>query len=100
MSQSRTAILNVWKALEQQHGDTDSLAKVEAKMPYTVRRYKKDENGQMSEATILAGPEFVATFPDDAAESSSIGSSFLARAHAWKKQKMTDGAPIPVAAPS
>ncbi|KAH8929685.1 TPR-like protein [Atractiella rhizophila] len=93
MSQSRTAILNVWKALEQQHGDTDSLAKVEAKMPYTVRRYKKDENGQMSE-------EFVATFPDDAAESSSIGSSFLARAHAWKKQKMTDGAPIPVAAPS
>jgi len=89
MKEARVAILEVHKALEQNYGDSTSLAKIEGMSPNTTKRTRKNDLGQIEEYWDIV-------FPDDEADPSNVGMKFMRLAHAWKKKKLEGGEAAPV----
>ena len=77
----RYALLKFWKDFEEELGDKDLIAKVEAKMPVVgKKRFVDQETGQTVE-----DHDYI--FPDDERESNPSTFRFLQMAHAWKQQQ-------------
>ena len=104
----RVALLEVWKTFEQNYGSEETVAKVQAMMPFPAKKQIEDpETGQMVEGTHpfpcasfeeqylikcdLKRVEWHLVFPDDEKEKNPTSFKFLQMAHAWKKQKEQAG---------
>ena len=85
LTDERVALLEVWKTFEQNYGSEETVAKVQAMMPFPAKKQIEDpETGQMVE-------EWHLVFPDDEKEKNPTSFKFLQMAHAWKKQKEQAG---------
>ncbi|KAI9100503.1 hypothetical protein DFS34DRAFT_713059 [Phlyctochytrium arcticum] len=82
--EERVVLLESWLAFERKHGDADSVANVEGKMPRAVKKRRRVVDEFSGEET---GWEeyYDYIFPDDDAERPNF--KLLAVAHEWK-QKM------------
>jgi crooked neck len=77
----RVVLLEAWKQFEQEFGSQENVEIVEKKMPRTVKKRRRVEDGTFEEY-------FDYVFTDEQAESKEKGSmKLLAMAHAWKKQQ-------------
>ncbi|KAG1890740.1 uncharacterized protein F5891DRAFT_1212508 [Suillus fuscotomentosus] len=77
----RAALLESWKAFEQEHGSESDLAKVEGMMPIIGRKQHVDrETDQVVE-------DWELVFADDEREANPRSFKFLQMAHAWKKSQ-------------
>lgn len=83
--ESRVLLLEAWKEFENAHGDQDTIANVNAKMP---RRIKKRQKVIAEDGTEEGWEEiFDYIFPEDEAARPNL--KLLAAAKMWKKQKET-----------
>ncbi|KAG1772587.1 hypothetical protein EV702DRAFT_618682 [Suillus placidus] len=74
----RAALLESWKAFEQEHGSESDIANVEGMMPIIGRKQHVDkETGQVVE-------DWELVFADDEREANPRSFKFLQMAHAWK----------------
>ncbi|KAG2747056.1 TPR-like protein [Suillus brevipes Sb2] len=74
----RAALLESWKAFEQERGSESDVAKVEGMMPIIGRKQHVDkETGQVVE-------DWELVFADDEREANPRSFKFLQMAHAWK----------------
>ncbi|KAH7906822.1 hypothetical protein BJ138DRAFT_1129627 [Hygrophoropsis aurantiaca] len=74
----RVALLEAWKAFEQEHGSESDVAKVQGMMPIVGRKQHVDkETGQVVE-------DWELVFADDEREANPTSFKFLQMAHAWK----------------
>ncbi|EGO00310.1 hypothetical protein SERLA73DRAFT_160233 [Serpula lacrymans var. lacrymans S7.3] len=77
----RVALLEAWKAFEQQNGSDADVAKVQAMMPIVGRKQHVDkETGQVVE-------DWELVFADDEREANPTSFKFLQMAHAWKNSQ-------------
>jgi len=82
----RVALLEAWKAYEQEHGSSEQVALVQSLMPQaTKRRRKINDAGDMEEYWDMI-------FADDEKKANPAGFKFLQMAHAWKQNQVTGGA--------
>ncbi|KAF9808217.1 hypothetical protein IEO21_07936 [Rhodonia placenta] len=77
LKNERAALLEVWKAFEEENGSSEDIQKVQGKMPLVSRRRVMEGN----EAVL----DWDMVFPDDEKESNPTSFQFLQMAHAWKK---------------
>lgn len=74
----RVALLESWKAFEQENGSENDVAKVQGMMPIVGRKQHVDkETGQVVE-------DWELVFADDEREANPRSFKFLQMAHAWK----------------
>jgi crooked neck len=84
LSEERVLLLDAWRVLEQEHGDVDSVSKVEAKMP---RRIKRKRMRQDEQGNDLGWEEyFDYQFPDDEGAGAN-NFKILEMAAKWKAAK-------------
>ena len=77
----RVVLLEAWKQFEQEFGSQENAEIVEKKMPRTVKKRRRVEDGTFEEY-------FDYVFADEQAESKEKGTmKLLAMAQAWKKQQ-------------
>ncbi|KAI9626138.1 hypothetical protein H4Q26_015884 [Puccinia striiformis f. sp. tritici PST-130] len=90
LKEQRSIILDHWKLLETEIGDSVALSKVEGMMPKPMRRWRKlDDTGDKEEYWDLV-------FPDDEKERNPGTFKLLQLAHAWKaKQQEQQSNSIP-----
>lgn len=79
MKEERAELLGAWKSFEQTHGTPEEIAHLDKQMPRRAKKRRKIEDGQYEEYL-----DYI--FPADD-ESAAKLSSFLQRAHAWKKSQ-------------
>ncbi|TFK98675.1 pre-mRNA-splicing factor CLF1 [Pterulicium gracile] len=85
LKDERTALLRVWKSLEESRGTPEDVAKVQGMMPIvTKRRHVDQETGQMVE-------DWEMVFADDEREANPTSFKFLQMAHAWKNAQSAGG---------
>ncbi|KAG1741196.1 hypothetical protein EDD22DRAFT_921500 [Suillus occidentalis] len=78
LSSQRAALLESWKAFEQERSSESDVAKVEGMMPIIGRKqYIDKETGQVVE-------DWELVFADDEREANPRSFKFLQMAHAWK----------------
>ena len=82
LSEERVLLLDAWRVLEQEHGTSDSVAQVEAKMPRRIKRKRLQYDEQGNEV----GWEeyFDYQFPDDADARGASNFKILEMAAKWK----------------
>ncbi|KAL3912028.1 MAG: hypothetical protein SGARI_001359 [Bacillariaceae sp.] len=87
LKEERVLLLDAWRALEQQKGDSESVAKVEARLPRRIKRKRMQKDDQGNDV----GWEeyFDYQFPDDNDQGAS-SLKILEMAAKWKKQKHDD----------
>ncbi|KAL3921634.1 MAG: hypothetical protein SGILL_002644 [Bacillariaceae sp.] len=84
LKEERVLLLDAWRALEQQKGDSESVAKVEARLPRRIKRKRMQKD---DEGNDLGWEEyFDYQFPDDDDQGAS-SLKILEMAAKWKKQK-------------
>jgi len=77
----RVALLNAWKAFENEHGTTEEKHKIEQQMPRRVKKRRKLGENEFEEYMDYVFPA------DDSAAAST--NKLLMMAQAWKKQQQT-----------
>ncbi|AAW41086.1 hypothetical protein CNBA6540 [Cryptococcus deneoformans B-3501A] len=84
--EDRAVLLESWKSFEQEHGDEETLAKVEDMLPTTRKRWRKaeDGSGELEEYWDLV-------FPDDEREANPTSFKFFQAAQAWAQQRAGQG---------
>ena len=80
LKQERLILLEAWKALETEDGDSESLAKVEAMMPRVVKKRRTTADGNLEEYHDYL-------FADDEEQKGPGLSKLLMAAQKWKKQQ-------------
>jgi crooked neck len=87
LKEERVLLLDAWRALEQQKGDSESVGKVEARLPRRIKRKRMQKDDQGND---LGWEEyFDYQFPDDDNQAAS-SLKILEMAAKWKKQKHDD----------
>ncbi|CAG7823407.1 unnamed protein product, partial [Allacma fusca] len=81
--EERLMLLEGWKVFEIEHGDEESINKVNQKMPKRIKKRRKVETADGTEAGWEEYFDYI--FPED--ESARPNLKLLAMAKMWKKKK-------------
>jgi crooked neck len=84
--EARALVIEAWKEMEEEMGDADRLAVVEARLP---KRIKKKRALEGDDGEHMGWEEYIDyVFPEEEAKAPSL--KILEMAHKWKKQKTDD----------
>jgi crooked neck len=87
LKEERVLLLDAWRVLEQQSGDSEHVGKVEAKLPRRIKRKRMRKDDQGND---LGWEEyFDYQFPDDDDQGAST-LKILEMAAKWKRQRQDD----------
>ncbi|KAJ9119125.1 NineTeen Complex (NTC) component [Naganishia vaughanmartiniae] len=78
--ENRVVLLEAWKAFEQEHGDEESLAKVQTLMPKVMKKWRQAEDGSGLEEY------YDMVFADDEREANPASFKFFQAAQEWKQR--------------
>jgi crooked neck len=95
----RVVLLEAWKAFEQEHGDEESLAKVQELMPKVMKKWRQAEDGSGLEEcrsmlldrrkmwlTSISLLDYDMVFADDEREANPASFKFFQAAQEWKQR--------------
>ncbi|KAJ9103215.1 NineTeen Complex (NTC) component [Naganishia friedmannii] len=78
--ENRVVLLEAWNAFEQEHGDEESLAKVQTLMPKVMKKWRQAEDGSGLEEY------YDMVFADDEREANPASFKFFQAAQEWKQR--------------